>query len=57
MVFKNDTIPESFNGYKILQISDLHNKEFGSKQNKILAKQTNLKQAISQFGWLNQKWH
>ncbi|MBI5983855.1 metallophosphoesterase [Clostridium perfringens] len=37
MVFKNDTIPESFNGYKILQISDLHNKEFGSKQNKILA--------------------
>ena len=37
MVFKNDTIPESFNGYKILQISDLHNKEFGSKQNKIFA--------------------
>lgn len=38
MVFKNDAIPESFEGYKILQISDLHNKEFGSKQNKILAK-------------------
>lgn len=38
IVFKNDTIPESFKGYKILQISDLHNKEFGSKQNKILAK-------------------
>ena len=38
MVFKNDTIPEAFKGYKILQISDLHNKEFGSKQNKILAK-------------------
>lgn len=38
IVFKNDTIPKSFNGYKILQISDLHNKEFGSKQNKILAK-------------------
>lgn len=37
-VFKNDTIPETFKGYKILQISDLHNKEFGSKQNKILAK-------------------
>ena len=33
MVFKNDTIPEAFKGYKILQISDLHNKEFGSKQN------------------------
>ena len=28
MVFKNDTIPEAFKGYKILQISDLHNKEF-----------------------------
>lgn len=38
IVFKNDTIPETFKGYKILQISDLHNKEFGSKQNKILAK-------------------
>lgn len=38
MVFKNDTIPKAFKGYKILQISDLHNKEFGSKQNKILAK-------------------
>lgn len=38
MVFKNDAIPESFEGYRILQISDLHNKEFGSKQNKILAK-------------------
>lgn len=38
IVFKNDTIPETFKGYKILQISDLHNKEFGNKQNKILAK-------------------
>lgn len=36
--YKNDKIPESFKGYKILQISDFHNKEFGSKQNKILAK-------------------
>ncbi|MCR8743701.1 metallophosphoesterase [Romboutsia lituseburensis] len=38
IVFKSDTIPETFKGCKILQISDLHNKEFGSKQNKILAK-------------------
>ncbi|WP_338631638.1 metallophosphoesterase [Clostridium baratii] len=38
MTFKNDNIPDSFKGYKILQISDLHNKEFGSKQNKILGK-------------------
>ena len=35
--FKNDAIPDSFNGYKILQISDLHNKEFGTNQDKILA--------------------
>lgn len=38
IAFKNDKIPEEFKGYKILQISDLHNKEFGSKQNKILSK-------------------
>ena len=46
IVFKNDTIPESFKGYKILQISDLHNKEFGSKQNKILAKIEKIKPDI-----------
>ena len=38
MVFKNDSVPESFEDYKILQISDLHNKQFGNNQNKILAK-------------------
>ena len=36
--FKNDNIPDSFKGYKILQISDLHNKEFGKEQEKILSK-------------------
>ena len=36
--FKNDNIPDSFKGYKILQISDLHNKEFGNSQEKILSK-------------------
>lgn len=36
--FTNDKIPEAFNGYKILHISDLHNKKFGAKQSKILAK-------------------
>lgn len=46
MVFKNDIIPEAFNEYKILQISDLHNKEFGSKQNKILAKIEKIKPDI-----------
>lgn len=38
IVFKSDKIPEAFNGYKILQISDLHNKEFGHKQDKLLEK-------------------
>ncbi|WP_426350267.1 metallophosphoesterase [Alloiococcus sp. CFN-8] len=38
IVFKNDKIPEAFNGYRILQVSDLHNKEFGNKQNSILEK-------------------
>lgn len=38
IVVKNDKVPETFNGYKILQISDFHNKEFGSNQHKILAK-------------------
>ena len=36
--FKNDNIPDSFKGYKILQISDLHNKEFGKEQETILSK-------------------
>ncbi|WP_195990071.1 metallophosphoesterase [Clostridium sp. D53t1_180928_C8] len=38
IVFKNDIVPKGFLGYKILHISDLHNKEFGSKQNRILSK-------------------
>jgi len=37
MIFKNDTVTESFDGYKILHISDLHNKEFGSNQNRLLS--------------------
>ena len=36
--FKNYSIPDGFNGYKILQISDLHNKEFGDNQDKLLYK-------------------
>lgn len=37
-VIKNEKVPEAFDGYKIVQISDLHNKEFGDKQSKLLAK-------------------
>lgn len=38
IVFKNDKVPDRFDGYRILQISDLHNKEFGKKQSKIIKK-------------------
>lgn len=30
--YKNKKIPQAFNNFKILQISDLHNKEFGDNQ-------------------------
>ena len=36
--FQNDKVPVTFHGYKILQLSDLHNKEFGKGQQKILKK-------------------
>lgn len=36
--FINNKIPKEFDGYRILQISDLHNKEFGSKQSTLLSK-------------------
>ncbi|WP_010076792.1 hypothetical protein [Clostridium cellulovorans] len=38
IIFKNNKIPEVFNGYRILHISDLHNKEFGNEQSDILRK-------------------
>lgn len=36
--YQNDKVPVTFHGYKILQLSDLHNKEFGKGQQKILKK-------------------
>ena len=35
--YVNSKIPNSFNGYKILHISDLHNKEFGKDQKKLIS--------------------
>jgi uncharacterized protein len=36
--YKNNKIPACFLGYRIVQISDLHNKEFGYKQKRLLDK-------------------
>lgn len=36
--YENNKIPKAFNGYKIMQISDLHNKEFGKGQKGLLSK-------------------
>jgi predicted MPP superfamily phosphohydrolase len=35
--YVNSKIPSSFNEYKILHISDLHNKEFGKNQKKLIS--------------------
>ncbi|MGL4737627.1 MAG: metallophosphoesterase [Cellulosilyticaceae bacterium] len=34
--YVNDTLPEAFNNFKIVQISDLHNKSFGKSQGRLL---------------------
>lgn len=36
--YKNNKIPEAFQDFKILHLSDLHNKEFGKKQDFLLTK-------------------
>jgi len=38
----NEKIPDNFSGYKIVQISDLHNKKFGKNQSILLNKIENL---------------
>lgn len=35
-VYHNDQLPESFHGFRILQISDLHNARFGFHQKKLI---------------------
>lgn len=41
VVYKNDKIPKEFEGFNIIQISDLHNKMFGKGQKRLLEKIVN----------------
>ena len=34
--FSSKKIPENFDGYKIVQLSDLHSKSFGDNQNDLI---------------------
>lgn len=36
--YKSDRLPDEFKGFKILHISDLHNKEFGNSQKELIKK-------------------
>lgn len=38
ITYKNSRIPDNFNQFTIIQITDLHNKKFGNKQIKLLKK-------------------
>lgn len=38
MLFENSKIPKEFEGFKIVHLSDLHNKEFGEGQKKLMKK-------------------
>lgn len=38
ITYNNPNIPKEFNGYKIIHVSDLHNKTFGEDQRKLMRK-------------------
>lgn len=44
--YESEKVPKSFNEFKILQVSDLHNKEFGKDQSKLIKKTESLKPDI-----------
>lgn len=33
--YKSEKVPESFDGFKIVHVSDLHNKEFGNENGRL----------------------
>lgn len=41
--YSNANIPQDFDGYKIVQLSDLHDKEFGEHQERLLSQINNIK--------------
>lgn len=47
--YYNEKIPDEFNGFKIVHLSDLHNKSFGKNQNRLIEKVKSLKPDIIAF--------
>ncbi len=47
--FSSNKIPEDFNGYKIVQLSDLHSKSFGDQQNGLIKKVDKVKPNLIVF--------
>ena len=47
--FSSDKVPPNFNGYKIVQLSDLHSKSFGSNQSDLVKKVKKVKPDLIVF--------
>lgn len=46
---RSDNLPQNFNGYKIVQLSDLHSKSFGDDQSKLVEKVKKVKPDLIVF--------
>ena len=47
--FSSDKVPQNFNGYKIVQLSDLHSKSFGNNQSDLVKKVKKVKPDLIVF--------